>query len=122
MNSLEFVNEKINWTILKIKDHEEHLLTFKGNKERNVLYIFECQCLNYYKEELEKFKQLKTELESLKIIKEKLVLSVKTETATDENGVSITGFWLVQGDSQKIYKIINLGEYETLRNGLEVNE
>ena len=110
MNSLEFVNEKINWTISNIKDTEEQLLKFKRNKERNFFYIFECNCLNHYKEELEKFKQIKTELEAWYSIKSGLIYEKESKHRMSEEMRSAYTIYLTDDEMESIQKALEVNE------------
>lgn len=113
MNSLEFIDEKINWTISMIKYHEERLLKFKGkNKERNFFYIFECQCVNHYKEDLEKYQQIKIELEAWEVIKDEIEVK------------EVPNYFYPKYYIFLIYKNgeISKEKYETIKKALEVNE
>lgn len=107
MTSLKFVNDRI-------RSYETMLLTAIDTKCSE-------EQIKHYEERLNVFKQIKNELESLKLIKDKLILSVEKETSCF-NEQDITGCWLVQGRIVKCYTIIELNEYEILKEALEVEK
>ena len=55
---------------------------------------------------------------TIDILKDKLVLDIETEIAK-ENDIELIGYWLVEGDTQKLYTIITKKEYELLKEILE---
>jgi hypothetical protein len=109
MNSLEFVNEKINWAISKIKEYEERLSEFKGRKERNFYYIVYRDILNNYKEELQALQQIKTELEAWEL--------VKTHEFEIDRLDSLAEYWVVH-----IWKPFKPEQINKIKKALEVNE
>lgn len=118
MNSLEYIEKDIKFR------EEENIYLKRRFKEEKSPYLQKeiALIIKMNQEVIQLLQQIKYEIESLKIIKEKLVLDVETETATEENGVSITGYWLVEGGCQKTYIIINPEEYEILKKALKVKD
>ena len=66
------------------------------------------------KKDLKRLEQLE---KAVKILKNKLVLDIETEIAK-ENDIELIGYWLVEGDTQKLYTIITKEEYELLKEVL----
>ena len=64
--------------------------------------------------EIERLKKLEKAIE---ILKDRLVLDIETEIAK-ENDIELIGYWLVEGDTQKLYTIITKKEYELLKEVL----
>lgn len=55
--------------------------------------------------------------QAIDILKNKLVLDIETEIAK-ENDIELIGYWLVEGDTQKLYTIITKEEFELLKEVL----
>ena len=71
-----------------------------------------CEEIEFENVRLEKEnKKLKQVIE---ILKDRLVLDIETEIAK-ENDIELIGYWLVEGDTQKLYTIITKKEYELLK-------
>lgn len=96
------------------------MLTSKELKERK------SECLSHYENETEIIVSMPVDelidllenqeklTQAINILKDKLVLDIETETAKD-NDIELTGHWLVEGDTQKLYTIITKKEFELLK-------